>query len=45
MEKIALELWTSQYDVKGTYLTTSTAFKIVIYDSFNQPRDIVTDYF
>ena len=45
MEKIDLELWTSQFDVKGSYMTTSTALKIVLYDSFNQPRDIVSDFF
>lgn len=45
MEKIALELWTSDYDVKGTFLTTSSALKIIAYDSFNKPRDVLTDYF
>jgi hypothetical protein len=45
MEKIALELWTSQYDVKGTFMTTSSAYKIVAYDSFNKPRDILADFF
>ena len=45
MEKIALELWTSQYDVKGSYMTTSNALKIVQYNSHNQPRDIVADFF
>jgi hypothetical protein len=32
MEKIALELWTSQYDVKGHLLITSSAFMILTYD-------------
>ena len=45
MEKIALELWTSQYDVKGGLFTTSSALQIVVYDSFNKPRDIVSDFF
>jgi len=45
MEKIALELWTSQYDVKGSLFTTSSALKIVAYDSFNKPRDILKDFF
>ena len=45
MEKIALELWTSQYDVKGNLMTTSSILKIIMYDSFNKPRDIVYDYF
>lgn len=44
MEKIALELWTSQYDVKGSFMTTSSAYKIFTYDSFNRPRDILTDF-
>ena len=45
MEKIALELWTSQFDVKGDFLTTSSAYRITVYDSFNSPRDIVADFF
>ena len=45
MEKIALELWTSQYDVKGSLFTTSSALQIVVYDSFNKPRDILSDFF
>ena len=45
MEKIALELWTSQYDVKGNLMTTSSILKIIMYDSFNKPRDIAYDYF
>ena len=45
MEKIALELWTSQYDVKGNIMTTSSAYKIVAYDSFNKHRDILGDFF
>jgi hypothetical protein len=44
MEKIALELWTSQYDVKGNLMTTSSILKIILYDSFNKPRDIISDY-
>lgn len=44
MEKIALELWTSQYDVKGTILSTSSIMKIIEYDSFNKPRDILSDF-
>lgn len=45
MEKIALELWTSQYDVKGHIMTTSSILKIIMYDSFNKARDIMSDYF
>ena len=45
MEKIALELWTSQYDVKGNIMTTSSAYKIIAYDSFNKHRDIIGDFF
>ena len=45
MEKIALELWTSEYDVKGSFMTTSSALKIVTSDSINKPRDILSDYF
>ena len=45
MEKIALELWTSQYDVKGDFMTVSSAYKIILYDSFNSPRDVVADFF
>jgi hypothetical protein len=44
MEKIALELWTSQYDVKGTLFTTSSILEIIEYDSFNKPRDIFKDF-
>jgi hypothetical protein len=44
MEKIALELWTSDYDVKGSFMTTSSALKIIMYDSFNKPRDVISDY-
>ena len=29
MEKIALELWTSEYDVKSTFLECSSALRIV----------------
>ena len=45
MEKIALELWTSQYDVKGHLFTTSSALQIVNHDIFNKPRDILYDVF
>jgi hypothetical protein len=45
MEKIALELWTLAYDVKGNLMTTSSALKIILYDSFNKPRDILADFF
>ena len=44
MEKIAMELWTSQYDVKGNLMTTSSAYQIVMDDSFNQPKDILYNY-
>ena len=44
MEKIALELWSSDYDVKGGIMEWSSAMTIVGYNSFNKPRDIVDDY-
>ena len=44
MEKIALELWYSDYDVKGSILTTSTSYKMLTYNSFNQPWDLVNEY-
>ena len=37
MEKIALELWISQYDVKGNLMTTSSVYKIVMDDNFKKP--------
>ena len=45
IEKIALELWTSDYDVKGNFMTTSSALKIVEHDMFNKPKDILREYF
>ena len=44
IEKIALELWTSQYDVKGHIMTTSSAFKILMHDSSRKPKDVITDH-
>ena len=44
MEKIAMELWTSQYDVKGNLMTTSSAYQIVMDDSFNKPKDILYNF-
>ena len=43
MEKIALELWESYYDIKGDIMTTSSILKILSYDSFNKPRNIMWD--
>ena len=37
MEKIALELWISQYDIKGNLMTTSSVYKIVMDDNFRKP--------
>jgi hypothetical protein len=44
MEKVALELWESEYDVKGNFMECSSALSIIQYNSFNKPRDIVDDY-
>ena len=44
MEKIALELWSSQYDVKGNLMTTSSVFKIVMDENFKKPWDVLGDY-
>ena len=44
MEKIALELWTSQYDIKGNLMTTSSVYKIVTDDNFRKPCDVLGDY-
>ena len=44
MEKIALELWTSQYDIKGNLMTTSSVCKIVMHNNFKKPWDVLGDY-
>jgi hypothetical protein len=44
MEKVALELWASEYDVKGSIMTTSSAFNILKHDMFKKPKDVVNDY-
>ena len=44
MERVALELWTSKYDVKGTVLECSSAWKVITYDSIKKPSDVVNNY-
>lgn len=44
MEKIALELWNSEYDVKGSIMETCSAMKIFFYNTINKPKDVVNDY-
>ena len=44
MEKIALELWTSQYDIKGGLMATSSVYKFVMDDNFRKPWDVLGDY-
>ena len=43
MERVALELWTSEFDTKGSILECSSAWKMITYDSLAKPRDIVQD--
>ena len=45
IEKIALQLWTSDYDVKGDFMTTSSILRIVQHDVMKKPKDILSDYF
>mmetsp|Transcript_8018 Transcript_8018/g.7094 ORF Transcript_8018/g.7094 Transcript_8018/m.7094 type:complete len:848 (+) Transcript_8018:309-2852(+) len=44
MEKIALELWSSEYDVKGNIMECSSAATIISWNTFNKPRDLVDEY-
>ena len=44
MEKIALELWSSDYDVKGSIMECSSALIMINHNSFNKFRDVVSDY-
>ena len=44
MEKIALELWESQYDIKGTIFECSSSFSILKSNIFSKPRDFVDEY-
>ena len=44
MEKIALELWESQYDIKGTIFECSSSFSILKSNMFSKPRDFVDEY-
>ncbi|CAI2366954.1 unnamed protein product [Moneuplotes crassus] len=44
MEKIALELWSSEYDVKGNLMECSSALSILSWNTFNKPRDLVEEY-
>lgn len=44
IEKVALELWDSEYDIKGTILECSSAYIIVNYNTFNKPLDLVENY-
>ena len=44
IEKIALELWSSNYDVKGNLMECSTALRTILYNTTNRPRDLVDDH-
>lgn len=44
MEKVALELWESQYDIKGSLFECSSAFSIIKLDMFAKARDYVDEY-
>ena len=44
MDKIALELWSSQYDIKGNLMSTSSVYKIVMGNNFIKPWDVLGDY-
>ena len=44
MEKIALELWISKYDIKGNLMTTSSVYRIVMGRNFKKPWDVLDDY-
>ena len=44
MQKVSLELWESQYDVKGNVFECSSAFSIVKLDMFAKARDYVDEY-
>lgn len=43
METIALEKWRSQYDVRGSIMACSSAWRVIKYDSLNKPRDCVRE--
>ena len=44
IEKVALELWSSNYDVKGNLMECSSALSTILYNTINKPRDLVDDY-
>lgn len=44
MEKISLEIWSSEYDIKGDIMNCSSALSIITWNTFDRPRDIVDDY-
>ena len=39
MEKIALELWTSEYDVASTFMECSSAYKMLVDSQFDKLKD------
>jgi hypothetical protein len=44
MEKVALELWTSEYDIKGTIMECSSAYQILVKEGINKPKDMAKEY-
>ena len=45
MEKMALELWTSKYNVKDNIFSASSALQVMRYDYNIKTRDLVSDHF